>query len=360
MKRVRYFDLLRVVCFCMIIFYHMMIQLYISGMFAAEYVNPYFSNSNMHLATLAVAVFFMLSGASLMVSSTSASKSSTGSKETFNLKRYYLKRFIRILIPFYIVNIFYAIYRMLVAKTFWIFDKDVAPWKIILGVFGIDEWLSLYNVSSFSQGIGEWFLGALIIIYVFFPLFRKLMLKNRFIFFGIVAVIYFLLIFFYPSQTRIYQNILVKTCEFILGMYLGMYCGRLGRKWLIITLPIVAAFFFGKSNFTLNQALSITVLATAFFVSFSFLEKPLQKSKYVYKAIGFLSGCSYELFLVHHVIIYAMTPALKPYIHSNWGVLILFIAELLVMGIVTAIVKVVCDKAVTHAKTHCGHVRSEN
>ena len=83
MKRIRYFDLLRCTCFCFIIFYHLLFQLYLSGICPVERLNPLFSNSNMHLATLGVAVFFMLSGASL----------SYTAKENFSLAKYYKKRF---------------------------------------------------------------------------------------------------------------------------------------------------------------------------------------------------------------------------------------------------------------------------
>ena len=100
MKRIHYFDLLRCTCFCFIIFYHLLFQLYLSGICPVERLNPLFSNSNMHLATLGVAVFFMLSGASL----------SYTAKENFSLAKYYKKRFLRILIPFYILYIVYFLF----------------------------------------------------------------------------------------------------------------------------------------------------------------------------------------------------------------------------------------------------------
>lgn len=57
MKRIKYYDLLRVVCFCFIIFYHMMVQLTINGIYPNEKISTFYSNVNMHIATLAVAVF---------------------------------------------------------------------------------------------------------------------------------------------------------------------------------------------------------------------------------------------------------------------------------------------------------------
>lgn len=101
MKRIRYFDLLRCISFCFIIFYHMISQLYFSRLFPLDKVLPFYENDNMNIAMLGVAVFFILSGAGLAYS--------TG--ENFDIRRFYKKRFIRILIPFYITYISYVIYK---------------------------------------------------------------------------------------------------------------------------------------------------------------------------------------------------------------------------------------------------------
>ena len=70
----------------------MISQLYFSGLFTLDKVLPFYENDNMNIAMLGVAVFFILSGAGLAYS--------TG--ENFDIRRFYKKRFIRILIPFYI------------------------------------------------------------------------------------------------------------------------------------------------------------------------------------------------------------------------------------------------------------------
>ena len=57
MKRIRYFDLLRCISFCFIIFYHMISQLYFSGLFTLDKVLPFYENDNMNIAMLGVAVF---------------------------------------------------------------------------------------------------------------------------------------------------------------------------------------------------------------------------------------------------------------------------------------------------------------
>ena len=61
MKRIRYFDLLRCISFCFIIFYHMISQLYFSKLFPLNKILPFYENDNMNIAMLGVAVFFILS-----------------------------------------------------------------------------------------------------------------------------------------------------------------------------------------------------------------------------------------------------------------------------------------------------------
>ena len=340
MKRIRYFDLLRVICFSIVVFYHMMIQLYFNGMFAMDAIEPFFVTANINTGVVAVTLFFMLSGASLVIST----------KDSVDWKQFYIKRFIRLLFPFYFVNICWFIVRAIRAKSIFALIEGIAPWKILLGVLGIDEWLTLYGVSGFSQGIGEWFLGCLIILYVLFPIFRKLMLKNKILFSAIVISVYVAVIYSYSSSIPVYQNILVKGCEFIFGMYLGAYQGSLNKKAVVVSLPVVVFYLTGKTPLGINSAVNITVCALAFFITVSFTENILQKSTYFYKWIAFLSGCSYELFLIHHLVIYTLTPIAKQYMHIKTHVLELFIIELAVMGILTLVVKNICDYFIKRIK----------
>ena len=82
MKRIRYFDLLRCISFCFIIFYHMISQLYFSRLFPLDKVLPFYENDNMNIAMLGVAVFSILSGAGLAYS--------TG--ENFDIRRLLQKK----------------------------------------------------------------------------------------------------------------------------------------------------------------------------------------------------------------------------------------------------------------------------
>lgn len=347
MKRIRYFDLLRSISFIFIIFYHMMVQLYLSGICSYDKVSPFFSNDNMHIATLGVAVFFMLSGASLAYTT----------KDNFKIGDFYKKRFAKILIPFYITVFLYFLVIVIINRSIHgIFPTGTPKWRVIFTVLGIDAWLSMYGISTFSLGgIGEWFLGCIIIMYLLFPLLRFLMMKSRKLFFIGATCIYLIIIYNYHSDVAMNLNILVKGYEFILGMLIG-YCFReFDKKLACITVPLVVFFFTSSSGININYALKITILAVAFWVSVSYLEPYLAKRKL--KILNIISSYSYEVFLVHHIIIYTLTPKAKPYLYGPWSIVILFIVQLVCMAVAAVILKFISGKCTSLVLRICAKER---
>lgn len=337
MKRIKYFDLLRCVCFCFIVFYHMMVQLQIEEIYPAEKVAPFFSNPNMHIATLGVAVFFMLSGAGLAYTT----------KDKFDIKKFYKSRFTKILIPFYLVTILcFFVEAIFQHSIFNVYQVPIPKWSIIYTVLGIDCWVGMHGYATFSLGIGEWFLGVLIILYLLFPLLRFLMQKNRRIFFIVATSIYLIVICNYSFVIPMHENLLLKGYEFILGMLLGCYYNEFEAKWACVSVPIVVFFFTSSTALNWNYALMITLLAVAFWVSFSYLEPVLQKSLHITKIIDIISKYSFEVFLVHHIVIYKMTPMAKPYITGKLSVVLLFIIQLLLMAVLAVFVKWISNKCV--------------
>ena len=265
MKRIHYFDLLRCTCFCFIIFYHLLFQLYLSGICPVERLNPLFSNSNMHLATLGVAVFFMLSGASL----------SYTAKENFSLAKYYKKRFLRILIPFYILYIVYFL--------FLLFQSH-----------------SVHNI--FPEGIPAW----------------------RIVF--------------------TFMNFFLKGYEFVIGMMIGYYHEKFNPKWIFLSLPVVIFFVLCPFALPISTGLKITILAVAFWISAACLEPVLEKGNG--RFLRTISNYSYEVFLVHHIIIYFITPRAIPYMRGMVGVLGLFLVELLLMAVLGFLLKSISDQCI--------------
>lgn len=328
MKRIRYFDILRSVSFIFIIFYHMMVQLYLSDICSYQKVSPFFENNNMHIATLGVAVFFMLSGASLMYT--------TSGK--FDIKEFYKKRFVKILIPYYIA---FGVYMLLVIfmnrSVHGIFPPGTPAWRIIFTFLGMDAWVYMHGYNTFTFGIGEWFLGCLMAMYLIFPILRYLMLKNKKIFLAVATILYLILIYNYHFDVAMHLNFFVKLYEFILGMMIGCCIKEVKPKWAFLSAPVMLFFLVFPYEIKINYALKITVFAVSFWFSIACLEPWLNKLKL--KCIDVISRYSYEAFLVHHVIIQILTEKFKIHINSHASVLVLFIIQLICIVIASVILK---------------------
>ena len=351
MKRIRYFDLLRCTCFCFIIFYHLLFQLYLSGICPVERLNPLFSNSNMHLATLGVAVFFMLSGASL----------SYTAKENFSLAKYYKKRFLEKYTDCYWIVTLNAYYHTMyinevvkLSETLYllfqshsvhnIFPEGIPAWRIVFTFLGMDSWVSMHGISTFSLTIGEWFLGCLILLYLIFPLLRFFMIKNEKFFFIIATGIYLIVLFHYDFSVPIHMNFFLKGYEFVIGMMIGYYHEKFNPKWIFLSLPVVIFFVLCPFALPISTGLKITILAVAFWISAACLEPVLEKGNG--RFLRTISNYSYEVFLVHHIIIYFITPRAIPYMRGMVGVLGLFLVELLLMAMLGFLLKFISDQCI--------------
>ena len=333
-QRVHYYDLLRLISFALIVWYHMLIQLQIGGICGPEKVTPLFMSPNMHVATLAVALFFMLSGAGLSVSA----------EKKFSLGSYYRKRFLRLLVPFYVAVLLYYVFTLVVHGTMPSpFRQGTPAWRYIFTLLGMDEWLSMHGYPTFSCSIGEWFLGALIILTVLFPLFRYLMNRWPKAFFTACTCVYVYVSYNYTSGVAMHMSLPLKGYEFILGMYLAKYFRRFPDPLKIAAVPLTVFFFFSTSVLNLNNALKITLSAVALFISVSALEPYLGKSRF--RILEKISPCLYHWYLIHHVVIYFMTPRFAPYYGGKISVAVFFAIECLIMAVVTVPVKFLSDFA---------------
>ena len=208
----------------------------------------------------------------------------------------------------------------------------------------MDEWISQHGIHTFSLGIGEWFLGALIILYLLFPLLRFLMKKNPCLFFIGSTCIYLLLLFYYPFHTPVNVNLLIKGYDFILGMLLGYTNHKFRPQWAFLSVPLVIFFFVSPFRLGIHYELKVEILAVAFCISISYLEPILQKKEL--KLLDLLSRYSYEIFLVHHIIIYILTPASIPYLRGSWSVSILFAVELVFIAFFAFILKWISGRCI--------------
>lgn len=326
MKRIRYFDILRIISTALVIWYHLVIQLAIGGIVPQTVLSPLYSSANIHVATLAVSVFFMLSGACQMISS----------REDFRPGSYYKKRFLTLLIPFFTAYILYLIYTAFRHPETIVFFRTLPKKRILFTLLGMDEWVSMHGIPTFSLRIGEWFLGCLVVLTILFPAFRLLMLKKRHLFMAAATICFVILSTKYDAFCARFSiavpwnmSFFLKGYEYLLGMYLALELPRLPKslRWAAAAAALV--FFISPFRIPGSEALKTTIFALCFFIAFSLSESLLQKENGQFLAK--LSSFTYPLFLVHHIVIYEITPAAKPYLAGSGSIAILFLVELAVM-----------------------------
>ncbi|MCR4788462.1 MAG: acyltransferase [Lachnospiraceae bacterium] len=338
-KRYDFMDVLRLLSMAGIVYYHMIVTLYLKGIRQLDSVSVLFQNSNMHVAKVCVGLFFMMSGAGLMLS--------VKDSENFSLKEYYKKRFFKILVPFYIVYILYLVTFICLTgeKLSAIYDRKVYPVCIIFTLLGMDSYLGSFGVPTYALGIGEWFLGALVMMYIIFPLLRWALLKNKWITLGLATVYYAVILITYPNMSYAltnpgYVNFTVKVFDFFLGMFLVLILDKIPKRSSFAVSACVFLFFLlYPEPLPINDSIMIVLQILSIFLMFNALEGFFTRFPRTMKVIKVLCSYTYIFFLVHHVIIDYMTLQVVGLPYTNADILRLFFFEFLVISIVTFVIK---------------------
>ena len=316
-------DLMRCFSLAGILLYHFMVEFqihYQTNLFIEKM--PYYT-PNMHIATLCVGLFFMLSGAGLTLSS----------RESFQAKTFYRRRFLRLMVPYYLAYLFYLLYLLLRYRTLP-FSGDIPLWNFLLTLIGMDGYCEIHQtIPTFYIGIGEWFLGALIIMYLLFPLLYKLMKKNPYVTMAAATICYLILVFTYQNELPSYENALIKLYDFILGMFLIQEKDRLKKWTLCYSIPVILSALFLKKEIPLPTDLKISLLCTAVFFLFLQTEGWLKKRILLQKFLFLLQKYSFEIYLLHHVIIVQFLAGFAGRISSAADILLLLIEILAVTWI---------------------------
>ena len=307
MKRERlfYLDLIRVISMLLIVIYHFPLPLYIGG------TDVLHSTANSRWGVAGVYVFFMISGAALF--------RRYRHRDSFSLISYY-KRRISSLYP-----LFYVAYVLGFMYVFWVRGSmySYVPTRAFLWtILGLDGYLNSI-VPTFTM-VGEWFLGAIIIVYALFPLVYHVVMKKdegmeprrslmlmALLFCGTLAVY-----IFHPLKLiEIKADPVVDLSFFLLGACISelwgerlaygglripglLVSGLMLLAWCFIKLPFGTAL----STDGLPLYLTESVAAVCIFVFMTALSGYLEALPTLKRIIGRASGYTYGVFLIHHLV----------------------------------------------------------
>lgn len=250
--------------------------------------------ANGSFGQLAVAVFFAISGMSLHLKYPSFT---TGK----SLKTFWFRRW-RAIFPMFYVS-FLAFFLLKAAASRKLF-YEAHPVTLLLTLLGMDGYFK-YAVNNYSI-VGEWFLGAIILLYILYPLICFVMKKSRvlipvFLIAGYMLVLKTDIFDIYPTH-----NLIVCMAPFYAGiLFMKHYeAVHINRVIGIFSLIVFAVLLFvripgnyGESSFILNQihGFSLLIVLVQFGECFS--------KAGVSKAVVLISRLSYPIFLLHHPII---------------------------------------------------------
>jgi peptidoglycan/LPS O-acetylase OafA/YrhL len=286
-ERLEFIDFAKGFAILSIVLFHFC-QPYVSGIWEKAIM---IGGSGAHL-------FFLLSGFGLGLSK------STG------MGAFYRKRFLKILIPYYIIII--TIYAINILFPFY---KDVT----LYALFGHLFFYKMFDESIMvSMGYHFWFLSTIIQFYIVFPF--LVWMRDRmssFAFLGTtlsISVVYWLTItYFNLADERIYNSFFLQFLwEFSLGMVLAkLYTEENKKIWeqsnlLLMSVAIggmllmaLMALKGGRIGQTFNDipaSIGYASLAAFVFSITSSIMKPVKRF------FIFIGNISYEFYLIHMIM----------------------------------------------------------
>ncbi len=305
-KRLFSYDLIRTVAVFSIVLCH----------FNARYSFVYYGSDleeymlldqypfGLFLGDLGVSLFFILSGASLYYNY----------YDCLDIKEFYKKRFFSIYPMFWI-----AYTALFILRAPKMLASGIPLRNIFFTVIGMDGYLA--GIIPTFYLIGEWFLGAIILIYLIFPFIRWSYRKNCIITWVLTISLYLVFVFMdiipWLGKSSI---IFIRLPEILVGMTYTQYLMKkrdrqadsgvkTGSKTLIkgaaTVILLLIPMIIGYINISSNS-IKTTLIGSTFFVFLATLAEFVEQiCRYdaVSKICMTVSIYSYAVYLVHHIII---------------------------------------------------------
>lgn len=289
-NRIYAYDFIRAVCCIGIVMYHYSCHLETTSYY------PLYMFVNGYWGTILVTVFFLLSGSVLYYNHSTVP----------SVIDFYRKRWKSIYPMFYIAFIAVYIKRVISHGSFFYKGR---PLTLILSLLGLDGYF-LYTCDNYYI-LGEWFLGAIIILYVLYPLLLKVFQKSSLL--TTLAILAAYIYLFYDNSLKITdaRNIINCLMWFECGMLLAKYRTLLSDiRTAGASVLIFAAIYFIKMP--VNYVILCNIAGLALFIMLYKLGSIVMKNGTLNSAFSFISRISYAIFLTHHVFIQTVLDVFEP------------------------------------------------
>jgi peptidoglycan/LPS O-acetylase OafA/YrhL len=268
--------------------------------FFSPYTTGIFSKAIM-FAGAGVHVFILLSGFGLALSSVN-----------LKLKSFYIKRFTKILIPYYIAVIIIFLFNL-----HFNFYKE----NDLYALFGHILFYKMFDSTIVGSFGGQfWFISTIIQFYIFFPViifFKSKYSINQFLITSLfISAIYWLIVSLCKlNEVRIYNSFFLQYLwEFNLGIYLSdLYIKKEFKFWefnnllMVIIISSLSLFLMafislngGEVGRSFNDVPSLISYLGFLIIFYTLVEK--LNLKLIFYFFVKLGKFSYELFLLHSFV----------------------------------------------------------
>lgn len=296
-KKIRNFDTIRVVSAFGIVIFHFSCESNSSIKLLYRFANGGWEN-------VFNTIFFVLSGAVCYYRYNSFATLQ-------DMKLFYIKRWKSIFPLFYIVWLYYYI------QNVFVFEKIFYSENFILTILGLDGYFNYLGNNYYI--IGEWFLGAAILLYILYPFILYLYkhIPNVFVVISFALYVFSLVRsdLFKISDSR---NLLSCLFCFVMGMMFVEH-----RDFFEVESHRKSAIFIYAISFLvsvilifiplpLNRNLVFHILGICLFFCLFFIGGSIAQHNILYKIVAGIGSITYATFLLHHQIIFKITEIYNP------------------------------------------------
>ena len=306
-----------------------------------------------------VSLFFMLSGGSLYYNWQDRLGSFAGRGGVLD---FFKKRWLAIFPTFYIA--WFVCYMINVISFGWLWNWGGSYKKLILTFLGVDGYFMYREMNYYT--VGEWFLGAIIILYLIYPLLQWCMNKIPVIATIIITALFALNVarreipFMSPynAWVIISDNINLITC--LMSFWIGMLLIKGGRRLINKASFIIACVLFLILliiPIPVSLLITIPLMAACWYFILSFISIWLDSHRDKWKLtvydriVGFFSKYSFSIFLVHHVVVQKMMSLFAGREMSFGFSVLYFLLNIVIISILAVILTKTADFTVGLFKT---------
>ncbi len=251
-----------------------------------------YSTVNGSFGSIFVSVFFAISGILLY----------RNYPQISNLKTYFYKRWKSIFPPFYLCFAYFFL-QSAIRKGKFFYGPE--PIRLLLSLFGLDGYLA-YRIPNYYL-VGEWFLGAIILLYVLYPILLWITKKIGWQWTLVILIGgWYLALSSGYFHISAFRNLLTCCISFYTGIVFEIHHNKIFKNPVLCVIAITvfvlcAVIPIDKSNVFVSIVL-IWLQGYSMLIVFVYLGNYIMvyRIRFIFQSIGNLSFC---IFLFQHRVI---------------------------------------------------------